>query len=47
MIGDLILFFKEWWKQNITCIHDYRYREIGGHSYKNVLSAAELNDNKV
>ena len=34
MIGDLILFFKEWWKQNVTCVHDYRYREIGGHSYK-------------
>lgn len=28
MIGDLILFLKKWWKQNITCVHDYRHREI-------------------
>lgn len=34
MIGDLIPFFKEWLKQNVTCVHDYRYREIGGHFYK-------------
>lgn len=25
MIGDLILAILKWWKQNITCIHDYQY----------------------
>ena len=25
MIGDLILAILKWWKQNITCIHDYKY----------------------
>lgn len=29
MIGDIILFLKKWWKQNITCHHEYVYKEIG------------------
>lgn len=24
MIGDLVLYIKKWWEQNITCIHDYQ-----------------------
>lgn len=29
MIGDIILAIKEWWKQEVTCVHDYHYYEIG------------------
>ena len=29
MIGDIILFLKKWWKQNITCHHEYVYKEFG------------------
>lgn len=25
MIGDIILAIIKWWKQNIACIHDYKY----------------------
>lgn len=28
MLGDLIIWAKRWWKQNITCRHDYKYKEI-------------------
>ena len=29
MIGDIILFLKTWWKQNVTCRHKYVYKEYG------------------
>ena len=29
MIGDIILFVKKWWKQNITCRHEYVHKELG------------------
>lgn len=29
MIGDIILFLKTWWKQNVTCHHKYVYKEYG------------------
>ena len=29
MIGDIILFVKKWWKQNITCCHEYAHKELG------------------
>lgn len=29
MIGDIILFLKTWWKQNVTCHHKYIYKEYG------------------
>ena len=29
MIGDIILFLKTWWKQNVTCRHKYIYKEYG------------------
>ena len=29
MIGDIILFLKTWWKQNVTCYHEYVYKEYG------------------
>ena len=34
MVGDLILFLKSWWKQNITCRHEYVYKDIGRISFK-------------
>lgn len=33
MIGDIILFIKKWWKQNITCIHHYEHRIGAACSY--------------
>ena len=29
MIGDIILFLKKWWKQNIICRHEYVHKELG------------------
>lgn len=29
MLGDIILFLKTWWKQNVTCHHEYVYKEYG------------------
>lgn len=29
MIGDLILWIKNTWKQQFTCIHDYKPDRIG------------------
>lgn len=29
MIGDIILFLKTWWQQNVTCRHKYVYKEYG------------------
>lgn len=29
MIGDIILFLKTWWKQNVACYHKYVYKELG------------------
>jgi hypothetical protein len=29
MIGDIILFLKTWWKQNVTCRHKYVHKEYG------------------
>lgn len=34
MLGDIILFLKEWWKQNITCRHKYVYKEYGNINFK-------------
>lgn len=31
MIGDIVLFIKEWWKK-LTCIHDYKHKEFGSIS---------------
>jgi len=33
MIGDIILFVKKWWKQNVTCIHHYEHRSNFAFSY--------------
>lgn len=29
MIGDLIIWFKTMWKQQVVCVHDYRIDRIG------------------
>lgn len=29
MLGDLIIWAKKWWKQNITCRHDYKVKHSG------------------
>lgn len=31
MLGDLIIWVKRYWKQNIICRHDYHYKEINPH----------------
>lgn len=33
MVGDIILFIKKWWKQNITCIPHYEHRINSVFSY--------------
>ena len=33
MIGDIILFLKEWWEQNITCRHEYVHKDLDRISY--------------
>lgn len=32
MLGDIIAAIKLWWKQNITCRHDYHYKEINPYN---------------
>lgn len=34
MIGDIILFLKTWWKQNVTCHHKYVYKELGNINFE-------------
>lgn len=33
MIGDLILNIKEWFRQNVFCIHDYKPTCYGDQRY--------------
>lgn len=42
MIGDLILAIRKWWKQNITCIHDYQYFVYSGYRYQKCTKCDKL-----
>lgn len=42
MIGDLILAIIKWWKQNITCIHDYRYFGTIDYRYEKCTKCDKL-----
>lgn len=45
MIGDLILFIIRWWKQNITCIHDYKYFGTIDYRYEKCTKCDKLKHN--
>ena len=32
MLGDIILFFRNWWKK-FTCVHEYKHKELGTISF--------------
>lgn len=42
MIGDLILAILKWWKQNITCIHDYQYFGTIDYRYEKCTKCDKL-----
>lgn len=45
MIGDLILAILKWWKQNITCIHDYQYFGTIDYRYEKCTKCDKLKHN--
>ena len=45
MIGDLILAILKWWKQNITCIHDYKYFGTIDYRYEKCTKCDKLKHN--
>ena len=45
MIGDFILAILKWWKQNITCIHDYKYFGTIDYRYEKCTKCDKLKHN--
>ena len=45
MIGDIILFIIKWWKQNITCIHDYKWYGTIDFRYEKCAKCDKLKSN--
>lgn len=45
MIGDLILAILKWWKQNITCIHDYKYFGTIDYRYEKCTKCEKMKNN--
>ena len=45
MIGDLTLAILKWWKQNITCIHDYQYFGTIDYRYEKCTKCDKLKNN--